>query len=247
MEQKNDRKGRLPILRERLNILLGDSTVTDFAEKVGITRQTMGFYLNGDRIPDSETLRQICEKCKVSSDWLLGLSDDRERIPAAVDKLGLSERAVKNISRYYHARHFENRLSGLNLLLECKFFATLTSEIYCLKNKVQNARNIEKSFDSDEPTIGDAVFTRDVMYNAAITEARELIFGRYPALKNQITIFAGADSVKSCKADLIQTFDRLVSKICDYDSYMDEVDTRNAKAEEEWNSEEWRGDSFGND
>ena len=85
------------------------------------------------------------------------------------------------------------------------------------------------------------------MYDTAITEARKLIHARWPAIKNQFTISVGADSVKSCKADLIQTFDRLVSKICDYDSYMDEVDTRNAKAEEEWNSDEWRGDSFGND
>ncbi len=67
---------RLPVLRERLNELLGGMSSTEFAKKVGLSRQTVGFYLNGDRIPDSESLLQICEKCEVSADWLLGLTKD---------------------------------------------------------------------------------------------------------------------------------------------------------------------------
>lgn len=71
---------RLPVLRERLNELLGGMSSTEFAKKIGLSRQTVGFYLNGDRIPDSETLLQICEKCGVSADWLLGLAKEKTSI-----------------------------------------------------------------------------------------------------------------------------------------------------------------------
>lgn len=69
--------GRLPIMKMRLKELQGDMSATDFAKKVGLSRQTVGFYLNGDRIPDSETLIQICRSCNVSADWLLGLSFEK--------------------------------------------------------------------------------------------------------------------------------------------------------------------------
>lgn len=66
---------RFPMFQERFNQLRGDMSITDFAALLSMSRQTVGFYLNGTRIPDVLGLRQISEKCKVSTDWLLGLSD----------------------------------------------------------------------------------------------------------------------------------------------------------------------------
>ena len=65
MEEK---EGRLPVMKERLKKLQGGESVTDFAKRLGLSRQTAGFYLNGDRIPDSETLMQICRSSRVSAD-----------------------------------------------------------------------------------------------------------------------------------------------------------------------------------
>lgn len=39
--------GRLPIMKMRLKELQGDMSATDFAKKIGLSRQTVGFYLNG--------------------------------------------------------------------------------------------------------------------------------------------------------------------------------------------------------
>lgn len=99
MKLSNEKPNRFPILRERLNLLMRDMdlTTTDFANKVGITRQTMGFYLNGDRIPDSRTIAQICKNCEVSANWLLGLTDTRSPdtgLEAIVQYTGLSETNV---------------------------------------------------------------------------------------------------------------------------------------------------------
>lgn len=66
---------RFPIFAERFNILRDERTQGEFADFLGISRPTVGFYENGTRIPDAYILKQICEKCDVSADWLLGLSD----------------------------------------------------------------------------------------------------------------------------------------------------------------------------
>ena len=89
----------MQVFRERLNQLLIESgkTVKDFAaEVVRASRQSVGYYLNGNRAPDSETLREICENCHVSADWLLGLSDIRnpeKDFQTACATFGLSETA----------------------------------------------------------------------------------------------------------------------------------------------------------
>lgn len=63
------------VFGSRLLELRGDRTLTDFARVLGISRQSLGFYINGSRIPDIHTLRKICEACGCSSDYIIGLSN----------------------------------------------------------------------------------------------------------------------------------------------------------------------------
>ena len=72
VERKND---RLPIFTESFRELQGERSNTEFAAFLGISRQTVGFYFNGDRVPDALTLVKISQRCGVSADWLLGLSN----------------------------------------------------------------------------------------------------------------------------------------------------------------------------
>lgn len=100
---------RIPGFRAKLREMQGDDSNTDFAKKLELTRQTYGFYLNGDRIPDAEKLKQIAEHCHVSADWLLGLSGSKTPkadLRAVCDYTGLSEdaiEAVRQLSR--EAKH----------------------------------------------------------------------------------------------------------------------------------------------
>lgn len=95
MERKND---RLPIFTERFRELQGERTNTEFADFLGISRQTVGFYSNGNRVPDAITLIKICQKCDVTADWLLGVPGSVKSLNsdiAAVGKYtGLSESAI---------------------------------------------------------------------------------------------------------------------------------------------------------
>ena len=100
---------RSPMFKERFKILYqasGCKTITDFAKELGLSRQTTTYYLNGERIPDIETLWTICKKCNVSADYLLGLSDEpdmSQTVQSVCKYTGLSSDTVN----FLHRRHYE--------------------------------------------------------------------------------------------------------------------------------------------
>ena len=91
---------RMPVFADRFIELRGKRTQDEFAKFLGISRPTVGFYESGQRIPDALVLRQIAEKCNVSADYLLGLTDEKtpeQDIQAICKKTGLSERSLAQI------------------------------------------------------------------------------------------------------------------------------------------------------
>ena len=93
---------RFQAFTDRFRELQGDRSNTEFAQFLGISRQTVGFYCNGDRIPDALGVRDIAEKCGVSSDWLLGLSDVRSadgEIRQMCKYTGLNQEAIENLRK----------------------------------------------------------------------------------------------------------------------------------------------------
>lgn len=85
---------------KRFNKLRGSESQKDFAIRLGISRPTVGFYENGSRLPQADVLKQIAERCNVSTDWLLGLSDyiqDASK-PITLYELGFSEASANQIA-----------------------------------------------------------------------------------------------------------------------------------------------------
>ena len=64
---------------ERLKELRGCESQKSFATMLNLNQQTYQRYECGAREPDLETLHRIGVSCGVSIDWLLGLSDSRDR------------------------------------------------------------------------------------------------------------------------------------------------------------------------
>lgn len=75
---KKEEAPRFPEFRAAFLELMGDMTLQEFADKLGMSRATVGFYAAGKRIPDALGVKTIAEKCNVSADWLLGLSETKE-------------------------------------------------------------------------------------------------------------------------------------------------------------------------
>jgi transcriptional regulator with XRE-family HTH domain len=93
---------KLPTFCKRFNELRGEKTQAEFAEFLKMSRPTIGFYENGERLPDALALKNIAEKCNVSTDWLLGLSDNKDSKNAAFGKdLGLSDKAIEKMRNIF--------------------------------------------------------------------------------------------------------------------------------------------------
>ena len=95
------KRGQVPGMKDRLRELMlqyGNSTA--FSKALGISRQTVGFWLSGDRVPDAANLLVISEKTGKSVEWLLGKAPfekqtaDKE-LRFVRDYTGLSEDAVQ--------------------------------------------------------------------------------------------------------------------------------------------------------
>ncbi len=106
------------MFRKRLEVLFKErnTSITEFADLLGLTRQSLSYYMSGDRRPDLQTLKRICETLDVSADWLLGLSDIRsadKNLQTACQTLGLSEAAAENI-RLHNGNALNDLLTDYN-------------------------------------------------------------------------------------------------------------------------------------
>ncbi len=75
---------------------------TDFAKALGITQQTVNYWINGERVPDAHYLKIIAEKTGKSVDWLLGISESETpdvELKALSDYTGLSNEAIDQLHR----------------------------------------------------------------------------------------------------------------------------------------------------
>lgn len=196
MKQSNGRKDRFPIFRERLNNLLGDMSTTEFADKVDVSRQTMGFYLNGERIPDSLTLARICKVCSVSSDWLLGLTNDPKPKPCAVDELGITSEAINALTNYT-----QEQRDGLSKLLENKIFGLLCGKISRYVN-IPDSNKIE--IPNDESHI------RYFLFETQERNLEKTLVSSNRELDGKIKVLVGYNLSSYYKREILDSFEGIL-------------------------------------
>lgn len=113
----------------RLKQLLTENSITqqELADILGVQRQTVSLYVSGQIRPDINALAVIAQHFCVTTDWLLGLTDDRSRMPVATDELGLSEQAVAKITNYAQGRTFGRvrAFSSLDMIISHDDFEEL--------------------------------------------------------------------------------------------------------------------------
>ena len=157
---------RFPKFTERFRELQGSRSDTEFAQILGITRQTVGFYKNGDRIPDALTLRNIALLMNVPSDYLLGLTDDPTRSPSAVDELHISPDAVQQLlGKDSESRKLCSRLIAsfelwqiLEIIMKMKEPNDVFDEQHALQAKVTAENDFRKNSGG---TCGEVLYGED--------------------------------------------------------------------------------------
>ena len=70
-------------------------TQAEMAEKLGISRSTIGMYETGAREPDFETLEKIADFFNVDIDYLLGRTDKTTLLPETVGHYYIDDEARK--------------------------------------------------------------------------------------------------------------------------------------------------------
>lgn len=200
---------KFPVFRENLNKLLSESgqTIVSFAETLGTSRTSLGYYLNGERIPDALMIKQICERCNVSSDWLLGLSDVKvpeTEIRAISDYTGLTEQVIDNL-------HFIQEigwLSGCMAIFNSAFsdYQNLFSLLMSLKDTVKSGMpNVQA------PSIPDALkeeeWYLDFLEEQKTTDWKHIMFIKAcEKMKDLLKNIADSEDVKTayCKEEGIE-------------------------------------------
>jgi transcriptional regulator with XRE-family HTH domain len=106
-----DIAGLRAIFSSRIRTLRkGKMNQGEFADSVGISRGAMSYYEQELRTPDIGVLRAICEKHKVSADYLLGLMPDTNHAVSDVClETGLHPKAAKRLM-------FLEQLKNLDLM-----------------------------------------------------------------------------------------------------------------------------------
>lgn len=200
----------------RLRELMKGKTQQDLAVYLGKTRQAISYYLDGSSSPDWETLAKIASFFGVSSDYLIGLTQDPNRAPSAVDTIGLSPKAIKTIVDWKKRGESNNSIlspmslhaiTGLSRLIEEPRFMALMARIPTLYQAIINEK---------ERMAKETIFTSEIAFYSDIEEH---ISKHWPQYIGCYEISAGDKYIRREIDGIGREFNRLVHSVVEYDDY----------------------------
>ena len=95
-------------------------TIERFADMVGISKSTLGYYENDNRMPDIEILARIADTLNVNADYLIGRTNTtalKGKMKTVCEFTGLSDCAVEYLSELVKNKDYE-KLSVINHLFD---------------------------------------------------------------------------------------------------------------------------------
>ena len=95
-------------------------TIEQFADMVGISKSTLGYYENDKRMPDIEILARIANVLNVSADYLIGRTNTTARkgkLKTMCEFTGLSDSAAEFLAQLVKDKDYE-KLSVINHLFQ---------------------------------------------------------------------------------------------------------------------------------
>lgn len=109
-------------------------TIEQFADVVGISKSTLGYYENDKRMPDIEILARIANVLNVNADYLIGRTNTAARkgkMKTVCEFTGLSDRAAEYLSELVEKKDYA-KLEIINHLFQelCEDY-----DFYCHEEK----------------------------------------------------------------------------------------------------------------
>ena len=141
MESKNT---CVEVFGKRLKELrkVNSYTIEQFADMVGISKSTLGYYENDKRMPDIEILARIADTLNVNADYLIGRTNttaQKGRQKTVCEFTGLSDRAAEYLSELVEKKDYA-KLSIINHL-----FDELTEDYDFFSYETQNGEEAASS------------------------------------------------------------------------------------------------------
>lgn len=206
----------------RLRALMDEKEETQesVAQVADKTRQTISQYVNGISEPSYDTLVKIADYFDVSTDYLLGRTEDPNRAPCAVDELGLSAKAIHAIRSCRYISFYEDAMEGLNLLITQGSFLFFASRIKQFCDAVSMDIDLAHSYEL-LAKVGDDPKFKKLADEAVATEAfRDAFLSNYPQYKNYLDIRVGTRYITAIRRDLEDEFREMLREISNYDKFI---------------------------
>ena len=95
-------------------------TIEQFADMVGISKSTLGYYENNKRMPDIEILARISNVLNVNADYLIGRTNttaQKGKMKTVCEFTGLSDSAAEFLAQLVKDKDYE-KLSVINHLFQ---------------------------------------------------------------------------------------------------------------------------------
>lgn len=95
-------------------------TIEQFADMVGISKSTLGYYENDKRMPDIEILARIANVLNVNADYLIGRTNTtalKGKMKTVCEFTGLSDNAAEYLAQLVKDKDYE-KLSIINHLFD---------------------------------------------------------------------------------------------------------------------------------
>lgn len=165
-----------------------------------------------------EYLRCLADFYGVSSDYLLGLTDDPSKKPAAADELGLSPVIIDEIKRYKEIAPW--RLSGLNTFLEATLPTNLFNEIDILRHKIVSESDTKPSTIELENAELYSKFGKSRADALVMQQLEDKLISQYPDLKGRISVKLSSFNIKEIYDGIIHDFKRCLGDMTGYNNFL---------------------------
>ena len=177
----------------------------NLAKDSGLSAQTISYYFNGDRLPNTDVVKKLAETLEVSADYLLGIATYPSadiNIKKMSERLGLSDKslyALQGLVDIIHGAYDESiskneakaYLDIFNTLIEDNNYLDLFADIkrynyiFCMiemfeivKDANNHSRNMDSTSSSDELYDGVQFNGGDIAVTVKPAEAKYAILNK---------------------------------------------------------------------